>query len=174
MTITDKHASELMGVAQSEAMKHLNTDSGDFVSHYEDIAQDALVSLLEREAEGKVDNEFVAFSLIKQIVHQTCTKLIRDETRRREIEQEHGESINNGLDGSREYLSADPLEIMAYEEMRSRLDELSPKLYNAVERHYIDGRSVTSIAEEDGVSEDVVYKRLQRARDVITGDNNNE
>lgn len=170
MTTIDQHAAELMGVAQAEAMKYLNTDTGDFVSHYEDIAQDALVTLLERQAEGKIENEFVAFAQVKVIVHQMCTKLIRDETRRREIEQEHGESINNGLDGSREYLSADPMEIMAYEEMRDRLDELGPKLYNTVQRHYIDGVSVQDIAQQEGASEDAIYKRLQRARDVVTGE----
>ncbi len=174
MSIVGQNYDELFGMAKSCAVAKLGGAAGqDYAYLAEDLAQDVIVLLLEKEAEGTLVESEV-FGLCKRMAELRSISLHKLETRRREIEQENGESINSGLDGSREYLSADPMEIMAYEEMRSRLDELSPKLYNAVERHYIDGRSVTDIAEEDGVSEDVIYKRLQRARDEVTGDNNNE
>jgi len=160
---------ELIDVLTRTAKKHLGVSpyqEREIEMTAEDVAMDAILKLLEKGVTEEADQ----FALGTKIVQDLVKDHSKVETRRREIEQEHGESINAGLDGSREYLSADPMEIMAYEEMRSRLDELSPKLHNTVERHYIDGRSVTDIAEEDGVSEDVIYKRLQRARDEVTGD----
>jgi len=170
MDIINQNAKELTALCISVATGELGGGSGDdYGSWAEDIAQDTLIYLMELEMDGKLTEDTV-FGLAKTHALFKSKNHRNKEERRGEILHEYGNSINAGLDGSREYLSADPMEIMAYEEMRSRLDELSPKLYNAVERHYIDGRSVTDIAEEDGVSEDVIYKRLQRARDEVTGD----
>jgi RNA polymerase sigma factor (sigma-70 family) len=165
--ITDNY-NELFTLAKHTAVKTLGGHAGsDMSSWAEDIAQDVLVKLFEKESTlGDEDN---IFGLVPLMVVRRCLNFKRDEGRRREIEQEHGDAINRNLDGSREALSADPLEVMAYEEMRSRLDELSPKLYNTVQAHYINGLSVREIAEEQEVTEDVIYKRLQRARDMVSG-----
>lgn len=168
MGIVEQNYNDLFKMAKHKAIKQLGGSLGDdYASWAEDIAQDTIVKLLEMEAEGNL-KEKELFGLCKLIATRRSINHCRDENRRREIQQEHGEAINRNLDGSRETLSADPLEVMAYEEMRSRLDELSPKLYNTVQAHYIDGLSVREIAEEQEVTEDVIYKRLQRARDMVT------
>lgn len=171
MNIVEQNAEKLYGVVMARITEYLGGAAGeDYASWAEDVAQDTMLELWQRELDGKVPSIEVAMSNAKQIAWNRAHKFKAKETRRREIEQEHGESINRGLDGSREYTSADPFEIMAYEEMRSRLDELSPKLYNTVEAHYIDGLSVQECAEKFECSEDVIYKRLQRARDVVSGE----
>ena len=130
---------------------------------------------MEREAEGKIDHKYVAFNQIKQIVHHKATNLRVNEGRRREIEQEHGKAINRTLTGqSAESLAADPFDSMSEEEAADRLHGLSPALYRIAIAHYIYGISVQEIARHDNLTEDAVYKRLQRARDIVTGDNNDE
>jgi DNA-directed RNA polymerase specialized sigma24 family protein len=169
MTIINDNAKELLGVATAEATKHLGGEVGlDYTSWADDIAQDTMIILLELEEEGKIDNKYVAFNMVRQVAYHKATSFKSKELRRREIEQEHGDKINSVLTGqSAELLAADPYEIRAYEEMRERLDDLSPLLYSTTERHYMDGLSVGEIAEADEVTEDVVYKRLQRAREFI-------
>lgn len=160
---------KLIDVLTRTAKKHLGASpyqDREIEMTAEDIAMDAIVKLLEKGVTEEDDQ----FALGTKIVQDLVKDHSKVETRRREIEQENGEEINRGLDGSREYLSADPMEIMAYDEMRDRLDELGPKLYNTVQRHYIDGVSVQDIAQQEGASEDAIYKRLQRARDIVTGE----
>ena len=105
----------------------------------------------------------------KVIAYRKACNFQTKEHRRREIEEEHGDKINTVLTGQgAELLAADPLEILAYEEMRDRLDQLSPLLYATVQLHYINGLDVSAIADMQAVTEDVIYKRLQRARDFVT------
>ena len=137
----------------------------------EDIAQEAILSLIERG----VDDEDTSFKLGSKIVKDLCIDHMRKEQRRGEIVQEHGRDINRTLTGqSSESLAADPFDSMTKEEALDRLCALSPLLYDTTRAHYIEGLSVVEIAKRDEITEDVVYKRLQRARDIVTGDNNNE
>ncbi len=154
----------LTNVLTAAAIKALGGPVGDdYTADAEDLAQDVILKLLEREL-----SEDDYFKLGTKMVQDLAIDLRRTEQRRREIEDEHGDSINRNLTGqSAEVLAADPHEILAYEEMRDRLDQLSPLLYSTTTRHYIDGQSVTDIAERDGVSADVIYKRLQRARNFV-------
>jgi RNA polymerase sigma factor (sigma-70 family) len=172
MIITDEVASDLLKVAKAAACSILGGPVGDDYSSWaDDVAQDTMVALLERDAAGQLANKFVAISLCKTIAYRRAITWQATEQRRREIESEHGDDINRNLTGqSAELLSADPLEILAYDEMRDRLDGLSPLLYSTTSRHYIEGLSVAEIAEADGVTEAVIYKRLQRARDMVRGE----
>ena len=156
----------------STALKKLGSHAGsDYAQEAEDMAEEAVIRLLELG----VIKEDAAFKLGTKIVVDNCNSHRRLESRRREIEQEYGAAINRNLTGqSAEVLAADPMEIMAYEEMKDRLDALSPLLYATVELHYIQGLPVREIADMNETTEDVIYKRLQRARDIVTGDNNDE
>lgn len=176
MGIVNDNAKELLGVARAAAVSHLGGEVGnDYAPWADDIAQDTLLKLSEREADGKLENAFVAFSLAKVIARFDSINLQTKERRRREIEEEHGESINRTLTGqSAESLAADPYEELPREEAVNRLGDLSPLLRRIVIAHYINGISVAEIARYDNLTEDVVYKRLQRARDIVKGDNNNE
>lgn len=167
---------KIIGIARSAAHTILGDGSGrDQSSWAEDIAQDTIVYLLEREKSGSLRSEFAAYYLAELVARRKAVNFKNREDRRRTIEYEHGAEINKGLTGqSAEIMAADPVEIMAYDEMRDRLDELSPLLYNTVEAHYIQGRTVEEIAEEEGVTSNVIHQRLHRAREVVTGDNNND
>jgi RNA polymerase sigma factor (sigma-70 family) len=167
---------KILGIASASARNVLGNSSGsDLTSWAEDIAQDTIVYLLEKEQSNALRSEFAAYYLAEIVARRKALNFKRQEERRRNIESEHGAEINNGLTGqSAELLSAQADEIVAYEEMRDRLDELSPLLYNTVEAHYINGRSVEEIADEEGVTVNVIHQRLHRAREVVTGDNNNE
>jgi DNA-directed RNA polymerase specialized sigma24 family protein len=174
--IVEQHAKELTKVATAHAVQCLGGASGsDYGSWAEDMAQEALLILFERELEGKIENKYVAFNMVKQIVTHKSSSFKGKEARRRELEREHGVGINRTLTGqSAESLAADPFDSISEEEAMRRHDELSPLLYRTSYRYYIEGWTVCGIAETDGVTEDVIYKRLQRIRDIVTGDTNDE
>ena len=157
----------LRNVLIATATKALGGQAGDdHTSWAEDIAHEAITKLLLKGALGDDD----AFKLGIKIVKDLAKDHRRVERNRRTIEREHGAKINNTLTGqSAHNLAADPLEIMAYDEMKERLDELSPLIFATTELHYIQGLDVSAIAEMQGVSEPVIYKRLQRARDYVAG-----
>ena len=155
----------LTDVLQATACNKLAGPSGrDYTTESEDLAQDTIIKLLEKDI---TDND-IAFKLGVKIITELCINFIRDEINRRDIEEEFGDSINRNLTGqSAETLAADPYEILAYDEMRDRLDELSPLLYATVELHYMKGLDVSAVAELQNVTEDVIRKRLQRAREFV-------
>lgn len=169
MTVKNNY-NDLYGVAKSTALSTLGGNiMDDYAAWAEDIAQDVIVELLELEQAGKL-NEDTVFGLAKTIAERQSTSLYNKERRRREIEAEHGAAINRELLRSREALAEDPFEQATSEEMADRINNLSEKLYNTANAYYILGLTAAEIAEEDGTTEDVVYKRLQRARDYITGE----
>jgi RNA polymerase sigma factor (sigma-70 family) len=136
--------------------------TGDPTEEARDLVQDTMLALLEYEGDGN------PYKLGATMIQRDTLDLLKTSARRREIEQDHGDEINSMLTNqSADTMASDPAEIMAYEEMRDRLDALSPLLYNTTRRHYIDGRTVIEIAIEDSVPPDTVYKRLQRARNFI-------
>jgi len=175
MGIVEKNYEDLQGMCSNIAAMHLGGPAGvDHSAWANDIAQDVIVLLLEKEAAGTLREEDM-FGLAKEMARTRSINFSIQEKRRREIEQEHGKAINRSLTGqSAESLAADPFDGITREEALDRLCALSPLLYHTTRRHYIDGWTVCRIAETDGVTTDVVYKRLQRARDIVTGDNNNE
>ena len=176
MSIINENAKELQAVAKGMALHILGGESGqDYSAWAEDIAQDTMVDLLEYEDKGKITNKYDAFAMARLCAKHLSISFKKGEGRRREIENEFGGSINRNLTGqSAELLAADPYEILAYEEMRDRLDELSPLLYATVELHYMKGLDVSAIAEMQDVTEDVIRKRLQRAREFVRSEEHTE
>jgi len=169
MSYINDNAKELLGTAKAVAVRVLGGEIGtDYGSWADDIAQDVIVNLLETEENKGFESKYHAFAQCHLVAKQKSISFKKGEQRRREIEQEHGNKINSTLTGqSAELLAADPYEILAYEEMRERLDELSPLLHATTELHYIQGLPIAEIARMQDVTEDVVYKRLQRAREFI-------
>ncbi len=173
MGIVEKNYEELMSMATSVARKELGgPDRSDYTNYAADIAQNVVMMLLEKETAGEL-REAEMFGLAKGMARLRSITYMRDESRRRELEEEHGEAINRRLTGqSAESLAADPYEEIPLEEAAHRLDALSPLLYRTTNAYYIVGEPIESIAEMEGVSEDVIYKRLQRARDIVKDSNN--
>ena len=165
MNLNDADLDKLTGIMTAVIVEQLGGVAGDdYSSWVDDIVQDCYVSILETAGEAED-----IYNIASVIAYRKAISFKKGELRRREIEDEHGGKINSVLTGqSAELLAADPLEVMAYEEMRDRLDGLSPLLYSTTYRHYINGLSVADIADSDAVTEDVVYKRLQRARDFVS------
>ncbi|KKK70803.1 hypothetical protein LCGC14_2920320 [marine sediment metagenome] len=152
----------------SIALKELGGEAG---SDYTDVAEDIVQSFILTLLIDKVTDEDEAFNLGTAAVIHDCVDYVRLERNRREIEAEHGASINRTLTGqSAESLSADPTDIMMADEMRARLNELSPINQATLDLHYIQGLDISAIAEMQGVTEVVIRKRLQRARDYIRAD----
>ena len=171
MSIVADNYTDLLSVATNVARKILGGGVGsDYASEAEDIGQDTIVVLLKKEMEGQLTHETV-FGLADIVAARKAMSHKSVEIRRREIEQEHGAAINRTLTGqSAEALSADPFEAMAVEEMTSRLKGLSPMLSWTVTEYYLNGTKASDMARDQGTTEAVIYKRLQRARDLVTGD----
>ena len=161
MGIVEKNYNSLFRLAKSEAMISLADQT-----QAEDIAQDTIVALLEI---GDL-SESTMYGLCKTIAGRKAMNHNNQETRRREIEHEHSHKIRNESGQSAHILAADPLEIMAYEEMKDRLDELSPLLYSTVQAYYINGRDIEEIADQFNTTPNVIYQRLHKARTIVTGE----
>lgn len=144
------------------SVRELGGENGhDYVSEAEDISQEAIIKLLDKDLSDEDD----AFKLGAKIVADLCKDLRRIESNRREIESEYGASINRTLTGqSAELLAADPLDLLIADEVKDRLEELSPLLRATLELHHMDGLSVSAIAEMQGKSEVAIYKRLEAAK----------
>jgi DNA-directed RNA polymerase specialized sigma24 family protein len=58
----------------------------------------------------------------------------------------------------------------AQEEVGARIDSLSPLLYDTLTAIAVDGIDVDLVAEVEGVTPDVIYKRLERAKTIVKGE----
>ena len=165
MKITDNEAQDLRDSLVAKATRHLNGGAQarrDYGSWAESLAHDSIVELLEYEGTGNV------FKLGATICERRCRDFKRDEINRREIESEHGKSINKTLTGqSAEMLAADPLDTLLKDEMALRFDNLSPMLKQTLEQYYMEGKTAEELAVIQLTSVATIYKRLQRARDII-------
>jgi RNA polymerase sigma factor (sigma-70 family) len=154
----------LTDVLVATATKTLAGPNGaDHTTEAEDLAQDVLIILMEKDL-GEDD----MFKLGVKIITDKSRDYLRQETRRREIEKEHGKSINRGLTGqSAESLAADPFDGIALEEALDRLADLSALLHATAQLHYIDGLEVSAIAALLQADENTIYQRLARARAAV-------
>ncbi len=157
---------DLYQIALTNAQKTLGHGLEDYA---EDVAQNVMLTLVVMEANGQLDEETV-FGLVKSAACRDAVDFLRKEARRREIEQEHGESINRNLSGSAVEVTADPIQLEMFEEAMDRITgQLSPLLQETLERYYVEGWTAEEIAENQQIPVPTVYKRLQRARDFIEG-----
>lgn len=152
-----------------KAVNLLGNKAGlDFAAEAEDLAQDALIVLLEKEPKDTEE----ATRLGLAILTRDGVDHIRKEVRRREIEQDAGDVINRNLGA--EFTGDDPEQVAMAEERVERVDELTPLLRNTLEAYYIDGKTYEELAAIEGCTEAVIRKRIQRARDILLENNNNE
>ena len=172
MTIEAKYP-ELFTMCKHTATTHLGGPKGasgnDIASWAEDVAQEVILELLEREEKGEIDDNLV-FGLAKLMAQRKAINMDRITRRQWLLRLEHRGAINRKVTGgSAELLGADPCDLLIQEETAEKFKELSPLVTATYELHYEQGLEVAEIARMQDVTEDVIYKRLQRARDFIIG-----
>ena len=102
--------------------------------------------------------------------HHLRLNLIRNTQRREELLRTEYESVSGLV--TEDDSALDPLEILiADEEINRRMDGLSDALAATLASH-LKGRTTEELALEFKTTTDVMYKRLQRAKEEIKGDNN--
>jgi RNA polymerase sigma-70 factor (ECF subfamily) len=118
------------------------------VADSEDIAQETFMRGLTHIHALRVDERFSAW--ISQIARNLCRDYLKSTGRRRELLEQRA------LDRR-----SSPAE---FSDLYAALDRLPEKHRLPLVLYYLDGRSVSSVAEELGVSEAAAYNRLSRSR----------
>ena len=130
-----------------------------------DLRQDLYVKLLE------MDDKEINTDYLSRAYTNMNTDKMRVESRRREIEDESVHYICLALGWSD--LVADPMDQMiAHEEISMKLKELSPLLRATLERVMINGLTPEELAAEEGSKANAIYWRVNRAKQILRGDNN--
>lgn len=125
----------------------------------EDFKQDILLELLEMP-----EQEVLRLpSLIERVARGNLDNLSKTEIRRREIEEESFKEIMQGL--GLEGTSDDSASVLdAEQEIERRIAQLSRVHRRTMEALCYEGIDVADFAATEGVSPDVIYKRLERIR----------
>jgi DNA-directed RNA polymerase specialized sigma24 family protein len=167
MKITEEEAGRLRNVLVATATNLLGSSKGqDHCAEAEDIAHDAIVSILEYNNPAGADDPF---SLGSVIVTHLALNHLRNIRNRAQITEEFLPRLLAEF-GPR-FSGDDPAQVLEAEHLADMWDALSPLLNATVVAHYLDGHGVDHIAAAEDVSADVIYKRLQRARDYVTNGN---
>lgn len=130
----------------------------------EDIKQEVYLAILEKP-EGYEINKGWCQSTYENLRNRDA----RDERRHRQILQDNADSVRatffseNQADDPSDVLSADEL-------VGSRYAQLSPLVRKTLEMHYIQGMTIEDIAGQEWVDPNVIYKRLQRGREILKGE----
>ena len=157
---------ELVTKLKAQAVRALGGGVGsDYSSYADDLVQDTLLYLYERDITEEREQQALATGFIAW----RANNLIRNESNRRRIELESGKEINKEVDGSRSYTTVDPLDALESTEIVERLANLSPTLSYTFEEYHFNGKSIEEIADASGVSTASIYKRLERARELLQG-----
>jgi len=137
-----------------------------------DLKQDFYVQMLEGKGP---QNGFGSDAHIRSFANAFYANLrknkVKVEKRRREIETESVDYITSALGLVDE--GCDPMDQMiAEEEITSKLKELSPLLRATLERVVIGGERPEDLAVEEGTSANVIYQRVHKAREILRGVDN--
>lgn len=144
-----------------KATNYLGGGAGqDYARNAEDLAQDTLVILLEKELASTEE----AIKLGTEILRRDATDLKRVESRRRELEQENGDEINRNCGAN--WSGDDPSYVLEMEQELERIEKLSPVLRQTLER-VVKGLTYAEIAAQDMTTEQVIRKRVQRAKEQL-------
>ena len=157
MDITQEQHKQLMDVL-IHAVKETLGSGRDSDTIY-DIALDAYTELLEEGIE-------YPFTVGPQRAASRAKNFLRDEDRRREIEDENPGLLESMTPSS----FPDPMDVLMAEQRLHKLDDLTPQLLETLELYYIDGLSIKEIAAKEGASESAVKVRLHRAREIVKGE----
>lgn len=134
----------------------------DSLTQDEDVRQDVYVKLLELENPPELKNKTELRKWIATVCFHHKVDTIKAEARRQDIEETGGSTLQvSDAD------TADPMEYLTAEELVTKIDDLSPLLYDTLSGVYIDGLTPAELAKDQDVTEDVIYKRISRARDAL-------
>ena len=128
----------------------------------EDVRQDAYVRLMEMDSLPELKEPAKLVRYLRVMGANIQKDKYRSETRRQEIEQEGGSALRiSDTD------SADPIEYLVAEGVIDRIEELSPLLLDTLTDVYLNGKGISELAKDEGVSTAVIYKRISRARESL-------
>lgn len=131
----------------------------------EDLKQDLIVDLLELPEDAQVNKSWCVTWYNRHKVNESVKQ-----NNRKRLEEENVDAILAFCHPNSR--SDDPMDLLiAHEEMDERFDGLSPLLYDTLEAIELEGRTPEEIAAENGESVEAVYKRAQRARKILQGNN---
>lgn len=128
----------------------------------DDGRQDVYEKILTYEGTHETSNNWLS-----RLYTNVMKDRARVNERRLELEKEAKVTLL-GLIGDDD--TRDPSEYLAAEEAMDRLCAMSPLLYHTL-RSYLFGVPIKDIARGGDTTEAVIYKRIQRAKDII-GDTN--
>ena len=130
----------------------------------DDDRQDVYVRVLEHEGEpSSVNNAWLS-----RMYTNLRNNRARDDARRREIVGDAQATLAGMVSDDN---TADPLDIlMSQEEIENRVSGLSTLLYDTLVSHVVHGATPHELAVRYDVKEEVIYKRLQRARELVKGE----
>lgn len=157
--ITDKQHKELLDVLQASVNEVLSGSAPP--DDVYDIALDTYTSLLE-------DGIEYPFTVGVTRAKDRAKNFIRNREKRREIELSNPDMYADICPSANS--AEDPSEVLEAEQRMDALANLTPVLRQALDDFYIEGLSIKEIAAKEGASTDAVKKRLQRAREAVTGE----
>jgi len=67
------------------------------------------------------------------------------------------------------YIGRHPLQYIVADDMIDRMSDLSPLLYDTLLDVAVNGLTPEQSAEEQGVSANVIYQRIHRAKEILSG-----
>lgn len=128
----------------------------------EDVKQDLYVRLLEME-DKDINKTYIG--LMYSTAHANNHNV---ETRRRELIMDNKDAIRSALGHEGEAL--DPYDILSIqEELEDRLTNMSPLLFSTFERVVIGEETPEELAEDEGLSPNVIYQRVWQVKQQLKG-----
>jgi DNA-directed RNA polymerase specialized sigma24 family protein len=131
----------------------------------EDVKQDVLVEIIELP-EGTTVNKSWCISRYES---RRIDNIRQNENRAR-LNEEHAGEIMENFGVFEDKTEEDILDYLsAYNEIQTRLQELSPLLRETVEGIVLEGKTPEQIAEAEGTTANVIYKRIHDAKQILQG-----
>ena len=150
------------------ANKNLDADHKQFAA---DVVNDTVIELLSSPPDLR---EETALTFIKEYVRNQCRDYMKVQRNRDRLEEENFEVITENL-GLDEDLYPDVLDELLAEEAAEgfyeRFEGLSLLLRDTLEAIEVEGKTPEEIADETGESKWAVYKRAERAKKILQGNN---
>ena len=140
--------------------------SPDHQQEAEDIVISTLIGMMESKSTIKDDT---AHTFVMKAIHNRAIDFLRTNKRRAQFDADYAALIRKQMFHNGD--NSDPAKVVDAEaRITERLTSLSPLLRNTLLRVLVDGASPEDVADEDLVSADVVYKRIERAKRAIQGE----
>ena len=165
MDILDKFVRDHHSSSITWAREHLNDD---LIQDAEDIVQDTYEEVLSSGVELL---EPTAKTYIFGMIQDNCYDYNDKSVNRDRLFADNVLEVRKNLGNQEDAVGHDPLDaLIASEDMTGRLGALSPLNRDTLERIYIEGVDPATLAEEEGVTVDAIWKRVERLKKILKGD----